>query len=369
MQEGCGQLGGVGQVTKQKGSPARKAPRKTRSISTGPTIADVARLAGVSPMTVSRVVNQVSKVSDETRDRVLGAVAELGYVPNSAARILAGGKQLRIALLHSNPSAAYLSEFLMGSLAQAADANLQLVVEHCADLAPEELVARVLQHRCDAVLLPPPLCDDLPLIQALEAARLPVARIATGQPAEGTAAAVTIDDEAAARAMTAHLIGLGHRRIGFIEGDPNQSASALRRRGYEAALAEAGLPVDPALIAQGNFTYRSGLAAAEALLSLADRPTAIFASNDDMAAATVATAHRHRLDVPGDVSVCGFDDTAMATTIWPELTTIRQPIAEMARTAVELLGDGLRGQRDAVRHVRLPHEFIRRASDGPPAKA
>lgn len=339
--------------------------RKTRTKASGPTVTDVARAAGVSAMTVSRVVNDGPNVSDETREKVLKAVTELGYVPNPAARALAGGKQTRVALLHSNPSAAYLSEFLMGSLAEAAESDVQLLVEHVGEDHPVDLVARLLKHRIDAVLLPPPLCDRVPLIMAIHNAGLPIARIATGRPTQGSVA-VTIDDEAAAHAITSHLISLGHRRIGFIEGGHNQSISALRRTGYEHALSEAGLPVDASLIMLGDFTYRSGLDAADYLLGLPDRPTAIFASNDDMAAACVAAAHRHKLEVPRDLSVCGFDDTAMATTIWPELTTIRQPIAEMAKVATKLLDEEVRGRKPADRNVQLAYELVRRGSDGPP---
>jgi LacI family transcriptional regulator len=236
--------------------------------------------------------------------------------------------------------------------------------------ATDTLVERLTLHRIDAVLLPPPLCDDPALLAALSAAGLPIAQIATGRPA-GSAHAVTIDDEAAAHALTTHLIGLGHRRIGFIAGNPNQTASALRRAGYERALGDAGLEPAARMIAQGDFSYRSGLLAAEKLLSQAERPTAIFASNDDMAAAVVAIAHRHHLDVPKDLSVCGFDDTAMATTVWPELTTIRQPVAEMARRAMSILAEAVRGRcaaSDLARqHVRLPFQLIRRDSASPPA--
>ncbi|KQS05369.1 LacI family transcriptional regulator [Sphingomonas sp. Leaf357] len=349
------------------------AGRRPRAGSRGPTVSDVARLAGVSPMTVSRVINSEPNVLPPTRDKVLTAIATLGYVPNPAARSLAGGQQCRIALLHANPSAAYLSEFLMGSLAQASLVDLQLVVEHC-DLsdAPQALVRRLSAHRVDAVLVPPPLCDDAELLAALLAAGLPMAQIATGRPV-AFAHAVTIDDERAAYAMTAHLIALGHRRIGFIAGAVDQTASAARRAGYDRALAEAKIPADPDLAVQGDFTYRSGLSAAETLLALVQRPTAIFASNDDMAAAAVAVAHRHQLDVPADLSVCGFDDTAMSTTIWPEITTIHQPIADMARQATALLTETVRGRPAAgdpdVQHVRLDFEVICRASDGPPRAA
>ena len=352
--------------------PPAKRPRTSRKRGNGPTVTDVARLAGVSPMTVSRVVNRDSRVLPATRDRVEQAIAALGYVPNPAARSLAGRKQCRIALLHSNPSAAYLSEFLVGSLAGAAAADAQLVVElwNGAEV-PATLARRLKDSRIDAVLLPPPLCDDALLIAALAGAGLPMAQIATGQPCPRSLA-VTIDDADAARAMTAHLIALGHRRIGFIVGSPDQTASALRLAGYRRALAEAGIAADEHLIVAGDFSYRSGLDAAETLLAQANRPTAIFASNDDMAAAVVAVAHRRHLDVPGALSVCGFDDSAMATTIWPELTTVRQPIAEMARRATLMLGEAVRaspGSQPAPRCERLDFELVRRASDAPPATA
>lgn len=337
----------------------------------GPTVADVARAAGVSAMTVSRVVNLEPNVSPDTGEKVRAVIASLGYVPNAAARSLAGGQQCRIALLHANPSAAYLSEFLMGSLAQASLMDLQLIVEHC-DLAepPEGLVRRLSAHRVDAVLLPPPLSDDAALLAALDAAKFPMAQIATGQPVP-FAHALTIDDERAAYAMTSHLISIGHRRIGFIAGDTNQTASKCRRDGYERALADAHVDFDPDIVVQGDFTYRSGLDATEILLRLSPRPSAIFASNDDMAAAAIAVAHRHHLEVPRDLSVCGFDNTAMSTTIWPEITTIHQPVAAMARQATALLAESVRAKggarKAAFKHVELPFDVLFRASEAPPA--
>jgi len=170
--------------------------------------------------------------------------------------------------------------------------------------------------------------------------------------------------------MTRHLIALGHQRIGFIVGHPNQSASARRLDGYRAAIAEMNADAADELVVQGMFTYRSGLDAAEQLLALAERPTAIFASNDDMAAATVAVAHRLALDVPGDLTVTGFDDTALATTIWPELTTVRQPIAEMAREAVQALVRRVRALREEEpaepEQTRMDFVLVRRQSDAAP---
>ena len=343
----------------------RKTARRGRQ---SPTIADVARAAGVSPMTVSRVVNGVPNVLEETRGRVRAAIALVGYVPNSAARSLAGGQHCRIALLHSNPSAAWLSELLVGSLAGAAARSAELTLEPVATQdGAGDFAARLLAHRIDAVLLPPPLCDDAALLAALHHAGLPMVQIATGRPAL-FAHAVAIDDAAAAEAMTARLIALGHRRIGFIAGNPNQTASALRRAGYEHALGEAGIAADAGLIADGDFTYRSGLAATETLLAGPSPPTAIFASNDDMAAAAIAVAHRLGLAVPGAIAICGFDDTAMATTIWPELTTIRQPIADMARLAIDLLAGAVRSKLEGrvlpAEHRLLPYSLVVRGSDG-----
>ncbi len=347
-------------------SQAIRQPRRRGG--SGATVDDVARRAGVSAMTVSRVVNGGAGVAPATRSRVGQAIAALGYVPNSAARSLAGAHQVRIALLHANPSAAYLSEFLMGSLAQAAASDAMLVVEQ-VDPAQSvlDLVTRLRKHRIAAVLLPPPLCDDSAMIAALEREGLSMARIATGAPGLG-GHAVTIDDHAAASAMTAHLISQGHRRIGLIAGNPDQTASALRRDGYEAALADAGIACEAELIAQGDFTYRSGLLAAERLLDLPRRPSAIFACNDDMAAAAIAAAHRRGLEVPRDLSVAGFDDTAMATAIWPELTTIRQPVAAMSQAAVRLLVQAVRqGESAAPQHERQNFELVCRDSDGPAA--
>lgn len=348
-----------------------KQQRRSRRVGTGPTVNDVARAAGVSPMTVSRVINREGNVLPATREKVDQAIALLGYVPNAAARSLAGRPHCRLALLHSNPSAAYLSEFLVGSLAGAGEVDAEIVVEHWNGVeAAGALVARLGQHRIDAVLLPPPLCEDAALLAALDGAGLPYAQIASGAPTAG-GTAVAIDDEAAARTMTAHLLALGHQRIGFIAGDPNQTASALRQRGYETELAAAGLAPDPALIVPGDFTWRSGFLAAETLLQLPQPPTAIFASNDDMAAAALAAAHRHGRDVPQDLTVVGFDDTAMARTVWPELTTIHQPVAEMARRAALALTEGVRstsrGKAPTPRHERLDFELVIRGSDAPPA--
>ena len=347
-------------------------PTTSRGQRGNPTINDVARKAGVSPMTVSRVLNSEGNVRPATRAAVKAAIAALSYSPNPAARSLAGAAPVRIGLLYSNPSAAYLSEFLVGSLDFASRANIQIIVEKCgAGAHAGEAATRLLRGGIEGIVLPPPLCDAPALLEVLRAAGGLAVTVASGDPAPGFSA-VSIDDHRAAFDMTRHIAGLGHQRIGFIIGNPDQTASARRLAGYRDALAAVGLPYADELVAQGLFTYRSGLDMAEQLLDLARPPSAIFASNDDMAAATVAVAHRHGLDVPNDLTVCGFDDTALATTIWPELTTIHQPITEMSLAAVQLLVREIRSRRagnpDAARHIQLDFELIRRQSDAAPRR-
>ena len=348
----------------------RPSRRRTRG---GPTIHDVARHAGVSRMTVSRVINGETGVRPATRRVVDAAIRELDYAPNPAARTLAGAAVIRIGLLSRIPSPAYLTEFLVGALEGCGRINAQLIVQRHRLNADQAAAADALINaRVDGVILPPPLGDADVLVNRLLDAGIAVVTTGSTRPASSLAS-IGIDDFGAALEMTRHLVRLGHRRIGFITGRPNHASSGLRQKGFCAALEEAGIALDEQLIATGNFTYRSGLEAAEHLLSLESVPTAIFASNDDMAAATVAAAHRQGIDVPADLSVCGFDDTPLATTIWPELTTIRQPVAEMSDGAVSMLAELIRAPRDGGSPADMPHrqmefELIRRQSDAPPRR-
>lgn len=349
--------------------PKKSVRRKT----SGVTIDEVAALAGVSPMTVSRAINQ-GKVREDTRERVMRAVHALGYTPNLAASTLAAAQHTRIALIYTNPSGAYLRELLVGLLRGASNAAIQLVIHYWDNLDPiaERKAARALAGRVDGVILPPPLCESPVAVTELVKAGIPVVAIASGHLRDDVSC-VRIDDFHAGKEMAEHLIQHGHTRIGFIRGRNDLSASARRYDGFATALHEAGLEVEPALVQQGDYTYRSGLDAAEKLLSHARPPTAIFASNDDMAAAAIAVAHRLGLDVPSDLTVCGFDDTALATTVWPPMTTIRQPVSDMSREAVILLAAAIKRKLagkppKAVCEV-MDFTLVRRQSDGhPPAR-
>ncbi|MXO85850.1 LacI family DNA-binding transcriptional regulator [Altererythrobacter aurantiacus] len=359
------ELGGTAKLSRKRST--------RRNGNNAPTIADVARAAQCSPMTVSRVINGEQNVRENTREQVLAAIEKLHYVPNRAARSLAGGSQLRIALLFDNPSASYLSEFLMGALEEASRRDIYLVVQS-TETQPNygELIRRLIEGGIAGFILPPPLCDDQTVLDEISTAGAIAVAVGPGK-ASGSHGAVLIDEFQAAFDMTSHIIGLGHERIGFIIGNPEQAASEYRLRGYREAMEKAGLTLDDSLVVQGQFTYRSGMVAAEKLLRKAKPPTAIFASNDDMAAATVAMAHRRHLDVPNDITVCGFDDTELASSIWPELTTIRQPIREMTTQAVSMIAKAhkkYRGGRDVKgEQLTLPYKLIRRNSDAGPSLA
>lgn len=345
--------------------PKKSIRRKGRAV----TIDEVALLAGVSPMTVSRVVNGQGKVRDSTRENVMRAVRELGYTPNLAASSLATAQHTRIALIYTNPSAAYLRELLVGALSGAARTAAQLVIDTWDNLNAEDQrsAARILAKSVAGVILPPPLCESKAVIKEFVGAGIPVVSIASGR-FSTEISCVRIDDFRASKEITAYLIAQGHSRIGYIKGHPNQTASAHRYEGFKAALNEAGLAHDETLVQQGYYTYRSGLEASEKMLAHRPGPTAIFASNDDMASAVISVAHRKGMDVPGDLSVVGFDDTFAATTVWPELTTVRQPISDMADSAIDILLRTIRrkdrSMRMVVDHV-APHQLVIRDSVAP----
>lgn len=344
--------------------------RSTRRGQGSATVQDVAREAGVSAMTVSRVVNRGPNVREETRQIVLDAIEKLSYRPNSAARALAVGEATQIGLLHSNPSAAYLSQFLIGALTGARRAGSHLLLEPCegeSDAEQAEATRLFVSVDVRGVVLPPPLSESVAVRDVLDEAGIPWVAIAMGEHVPGTLN-VRMDDFGAARALATHLIDLGHRDIAIIRGHPDHFASAERERGFMAGLVDAGIEPPAATVEQGYFTYRSGIEAAERILSASRLPTAIFAANDDMAAAAVGVAHRRGLHVPDDLSIVGFDDTAIATNIWPELTTIRQPIADMAKVAVELLLArlGRDDPRDRSIDRVMPFELVVRESSGKP---
>ncbi len=331
----------------------------------GVTIIDVAKQAGVSPMTVSRVINGDPGVRDETRELVNATIRTLNYTPNLSARSLVTSRELRIGVIYANPSAAFMSGFLAGVFEEASARAAQLILlkGKQGGVPTHAEIEQLISSGIGGVILTPPLGESAEVRQILRAAGLPLAVVA-GRVSD--AISVGIDDRRAAHDMTRHLIALGHRRLGFIVGNPDQSASAERLAGFTAAAHEAGVET---CIAQGDFSYASGLVAGERLLDDPAPPTAILASNDDMAAAVVSVAHRRHLDVPRDLSVAGIDDSIAATTLWPPLTTIRQPVQELAGEALRLLIDEMRAaQGKGARCITrmLEHTLVERESAAAP---
>ncbi len=335
---------------------------------TAVTIREVAQRAGVSQMTVSRVLNQPDLVKAETTQRVQDAIKALNYRPNLMARGLAGGKSLLIGLIYHNPSANYLGEVLLGATNACSEKGHHLLVENYGpDLLtnPTDLHKRIHDSGVDGLIVCPPLGENLIVTKELTKSGIPCVYV-SAKGADATHPHVVVDETAAASLMTNYLIDQGHRKIGLITGDPDQRSSPERQRGFQQAMLARGLTKPPDYIVEGAYTYRSGMDGAQKLLALADPPTAIFASNDDMAAGVIAAVQQLGLQVPGDVSVAGFDDTSLAQTIWPGLTTIRQPISAMARTAVALLEKTCRGEdrQEAV----LEFSLVKRESVAPPSR-
>ncbi|MFN7054058.1 LacI family DNA-binding transcriptional regulator [Hyphomonas sp.] len=333
------------------------------------TIREVALHADVSQMTVSRVLNKRDSVRPDTRDRVEAAIQELGYRPNLAARSLAGGASCSIGVIYHNASDSYLGEVLRGALTGSHAQGHQLFVESLPDADKDhslhELSERLTRIGFDGVILVPPLSESEKVLDLLASIGVPCVLIAPASAARPERS-VAIDDAAAAQAMTQHIIAQGHTRIAFIRGPAGQVSADSRWEGFEAAMAEAGLPVRKGWTAEGDYTYRSGMLAAEKILTAGKtRPTVIFASNDDMAAGAITTAYRLGLPVPDNLSVVGYDDTRVATSIWPQLTTVRQPIADMAARAVAMLADAVQGtaqESEPPARVVLDFEIIQRES-------
>ncbi|MGB6231256.1 MAG: LacI family DNA-binding transcriptional regulator [Litorimonas sp.] len=302
------------------------------------TITDVAKQAGVSMKTVSRVLNNEPNVAKATRERVREVAERLQYSPNLAARGLASSRSYLIGLIYGNPSPSYINNIQRGAIEACRAHGYHLLLEPMTleQAEGEDLRARLRRSGVDGVILTAPLCDSQKLRKSLDALDIPFVAVAPEDP--GEVRTVRMDDNEAAYRMTRFLIESGHSDIGFVVGPPDHAASALRLSGFRRALADSDLQVTPSRIVQGDFSFRSGVSAGQTLLKdRGDRPTAIFASNDDMATGVMSVAGRLGLAVPEEISICGFDDTPIARIIWPQLTTVAQPIQSMGYKAAEML--------------------------------
>jgi len=316
------------------------------------TINDIARLAHVSKKTVSRVINNSPLVRIDTREKVEAVIAEHSYIPDPQARGLAFRRSFLVGLIYDNPSPNYVVNMQQGVLDAIRGSGLELVVHPCdrsAENFLSDLKSFVVRQKLFGVVMPPSVSEDDRVVAILKAADCPYVRIASVSLDAPEHMVVTHDRKGAAQAAT-HLAELGHRRIGMISGPGTFRSSHERGHGFRQALQDYGIDVTPANAKAGAYTFDSGVECASALLSrdAHERPTAIFAGNDEMATGVMKVARDLGLDVPGDLSIVGFDDLPMASRVWPNLTTVRLPIRDMGRMAAEKLTAGLRGLNAAT---------------------
>lgn len=342
---------------------ARIRPRQSGAA----TIVDVANRAGVSKKTVSRVLNSEPNVRPETRDKVLRAIDELKFRRSRLGLALAHSRSYMIALVYDNPSADFLSYLQSGIMSACKSRDIGLYLHQCSGDSPtlvEDIAQMIGNTAVDGLVLPSPVCDNEPLLALLEEDDVPYVCINPRDQDHGLS--VSVNHEQSAFELTEHLIGLGHTRIGFIQGHPALGSSDKRERGFRRALTDHGIEVDETLLVRGMNDFASGRDAAAALLQLDNRPTAIFANNDEMAAGVLYEAQSHSLRVPEDVSLIGFDNTPFSQHVWPRLTTAGQPIAEMGTTAAAMLIDSFNDREDAseehVDHVMMDCEILIRES-------
>lgn len=303
------------------------------------TINDIARLAGVSKKTVSRVINRSPFVKVETRDKVNAIIKELGYRPDPQARGLAFRRSFLIGMIYDNPNPQYVVNVQQGILDAVRDSGLELVVHPCNRASPgflDQVQAFVEQLKLFGVVLTPSVSEDDDLVAILRDLDCPYVRVASVSLDDAERMIVTHDAAGAAEAAR-HLADLGHRRVAFISGLPSFRSSHERRRGFAEGLAERGLELEEHYVVEGAYTYDSGVACARKLLAMDVPPTAIFTGNDEMAAGVYTAARDAGVSIPGDLSVIGYDDSPMAARLWPPLTSVRLPIRDMGRFAAEKL--------------------------------
>ncbi|WP_028447140.1 LacI family DNA-binding transcriptional regulator [Chitinimonas koreensis] len=330
------------------------------------TLIDVAKRAGVSLVTASRALNGTGAVAEKTLAKVQTAAAELGYSPNLTARVLKGGRSNVLGLTVSYLQSPFVAEVVNAVSETVERLGLDLIIYNTTSRlgTPARVnIGRLLGGLCDGLLLVLPGAVD-GAIKQFEQGRLPVVLFNywfddTSLPT------VRGDNYHGARAAIRHLVELGHRRIAFIGGSSFSGQSQQRQLGYSHALADAGLPVDPGLQIDGDFTQVCGFQAVRQLLALAEPPSAIFAANDQMAFGAMDALKARGLRIPEDISVIGFDDIPAASAVYPQLTTVRQPLQEMTDAAIRLLQARIEGQPMESQRLEFPSTLVIRASTGP----
>jgi LacI family transcriptional regulator len=333
-------------------------------ISAQPTLADIARLAGVSTMTASRVIADKPGVTARTREQVLSAAQQLGYVPNRAARQLARGRTNVIGLVTSYIGSPYIAEVLAGIEGALRHTENDLVIYNVRQVTMERrALALFSQGMVDGLLIATPISSDAEApLAALQKRGVPFVLIDQIATLSDTGHVIG-DNRKGMFDAARYLLQIGHRRIAFLAGTLERHVARERLAGFRAAMAEAGVDIDESLVRDSNFSGYEAAQHARVLLTRPDRPSAVLASNDDMALAVLTTAAHLGLSVPRDLSVIGFDDTPQAAHSQPALTSVSQQLRLMGQTAAELLLDGINGL--PMRAVTLPNPLMLRDSCAP----
>ncbi len=331
------------------------------------TINDIARMAGVSKKTVSRVINDATTVKASTRDKIKALIKEYDFSPDPQARALAFRRSFLVAMIYDNPSPQYIVNMQRGILDALAGSSCQLVIRPCDRNAPDfyDMIGEFIeQQRLFGAVLPPSVSEDDHIAEMLKEADCPYVRIASVELDEPHRMIRTREAHGAAEAAR-HLARLGHRRIAHIRGPESFRSSHERLRGFQDGLSEFGLHLKDDDIVFGGYTYETGYECARQLLAKPERPTAIFAGNDEMALGVYKAARELGLSVPADISVVGFDDTPIASRIAPYLTTVHSPIRDIGYLAGKLLMDGPKGPKGAM--TSITPELVVRESTAAPA--
>lgn len=336
------------------------------------TIKDVAKLAGVSFKTVSRVINREPAVKPETIEKVEQAIAQLNYQPNAAARNLAGTKAYAIGYVYDNPNAYYVINMQNGILHECRERGYELIIHPChaaSNNVTDEIVQMVKKSQLAGLVLSPPLSEMASVMDVLDELDVPYVRIVSGSATKRThRPCVFVHDRDASKNIVEHMIALGHKRIGFISGDKGHRSTEERKLGYREALMEHSLNVDPALEIDGSYSFESGVKGLKSLLELDEPPTAIFACNDEIASGTLFAARLSGIDVPGKLAIAGFENSPFSRQTWPKLTTAAQPTDQIAKQAAQTLIDMIQSGRNAkfasqeVNHAHFHPELVIRES-------
>lgn len=337
------------------------------------TINDVAKYAGVSIKTVSRVTNNEPSVKQVTVDKVNKAIKALNYQPNLAARNLAGTKSYTIGFIYDNPNAYYIIDMQNGILSACKNKGYELVIHPCnakSESICEELTTLVKYSRLAGLVLTPPLSEDQKVLKALNDIGANYVRIIAGESVEAKEGGLTIlvNDKSGAIEITQHLIDLGHKEIAFISGDLHHESTKERLLGYKQALTKNHLALNEDYIIEGMYSFESGVEGANKLIKLKNPPTAIVACNDEIAAGALFAARLAGLDIPSDLSIVGFEDSPFSRQTWPKLTTVHQPNAEIAHVATGLLIAKCKEDGAKYSKIFTPEPVIRDSSAAPNTK-